>query len=255
MAISVECSACGQSYRLKDEMAGRRIRCKACQTPIEVPLSETEEEWGETSWPANGSGRGGASRKAKVVQKKSGNGKSVLVLIGGVAGLALIVALVWGLLNFLPSGDNQLADGTPAPTGSSWVKFTLPDGSASALFPGKVISAPALNGAMTFGAVVNGNAFAMSDKSPMEVTETYLEDKAKPADEMFSEGPDTTTSLETINGNRCFRETQMKDGKLQTVSATFVHNRRMYLVVIQGGSQNPLSAADVDYFLKSVTFY
>lgn len=255
MAISVECSACGQSYRLKDEMAGRRIRCKACQTPIEVPLSETEEEWGETSWPANGSGRGGASRKAKVVQKKSGNGKSVLVVIGGVAGLALIVALVWGLLNFLPSGDNQLADGTPAPTGSSWVKFTLPDGSASALFPGEVQSAPALNGAMIFVAIAKDTAFAMSDKSPMEVTETYLEDKAKPADDLFSPDPDTTSSLETINGNRCLRETRMKDGELHEVSVTFVHNRRIYLASIQGSSQKPLSTADVDYFLKSVTFH
>ncbi len=103
MAISVECSACGQSYRLKDEMAGRKIRCKGCQTPIEVPLAESEEEWGEASWPAKGSGHGGASRKTKAVQKKSGSNKSLVVVIGSVAGLVLLVALVWGLL-CLPSG-------------------------------------------------------------------------------------------------------------------------------------------------------
>ena len=236
-------------------MAGRKIRCKACQTPIEVPLAEAEDEWGETSWPATGSGRGGASRKTKAVPKKSGNGKSALIVVGAVVGLVLLVGAIWGLLKFLPSGNTQLADGTPAPAGSSWVKFTLPDGSASALFPGEVKSTPALNGAMIFGAFINGNAFVMSDKSPMEVNETYLDDKAKPAEDLFSPDPDTTSSLETINGNRCLRETRMKDGELHEVSVTFVHNRRIYLASIQGSSQNPLSTADVDYFLKSVTFH
>lgn len=255
MAISVECSACGQSYRLKDEMAGRKIRCKACQTPIEVPLSETEEEWGETSWPANRSGRGGESRKRKAVPKASGSGKSVLVVIGAVAGLLLIVGVVWGLLKFLPSGDAQPAAGTPATVESRWVKFTQPDGSVSALFPGAVQSSASLNGAMNYAAILDGNAFAMSDKSPMEVTETYLEDRAKPVEDIFSPGPDTTLSLETINGNRCLRETQMKDGELKKVTVTFVNNRRIYLAVIVRGSQNPLSPSDVEYFLKSVTFH
>ena len=255
MAISVECSACGQSYRLKDEMAGRKIRCKACQTPMEVPLSESEEEWGETSWPATGAGRGGASQRTKAVPKKSGNRKSVLVVIGAVAGLVLIVALVWGLLKFLPSGNNQLADGTPAPAESSWVKFTLPDGSASAVFPGEVKSHTLPNGAVSHMASVNGNGFALSDKSPMEVAEDYLERNAEATSVPTSSVNPAIQALETINGNRCLRKTVMSNGDLSQVMVTFIHNRRMYLAVITKGTQSSLSPSDVDEFLKSVTFH
>jgi hypothetical protein len=255
MAISVECSACGQTYRLKDEMAGRKIRCKACQTPIEVPVAEVEEEWGETSWPATGSGRGGASRKTKAVPKKSGNSKSVLIVVGAVAGLVLLVALVWGLLKFLPGGNTQLADGTPAPAGSSWVKFTLPDGSASAMFPGEVKSNALPNGAVSHMASVNGNGFALSDKSPMEVAEDYLERNAEATSVPTSSLNPATLALETINGNRCLRKTVMSNGDLSQVMVTFVHNRRMYLAVITKGTQSPLSPSDVDEFLKSVTFH
>ena len=36
MAISVHCQ-CGKTLRVKLEMAGRRVRCRYCKTPIEVP--------------------------------------------------------------------------------------------------------------------------------------------------------------------------------------------------------------------------
>ena len=262
MAISVECSACGQTYRLKAEMAGRKIRCKACQTPIEVPLAEAEE-WGEASWPASGSGRGGASRKTKAVPKQSGNGKSVLIVVGAVVGLVLLVGAIWGLLKFLPSGDTQLADGTstststPTPTaaGSSWVKFTLPDGTASALFPGAVKTNALPNGAMSHMASMNGNGFALSDKSPMEVSEDFLERTAESKGGAGDSGNETTQSLETINGNRCLKRTVKSNGDLSQVMVTFVHNRRMYIAVVTKGPQSSLSASDADNFLSSVTFH
>ena len=266
MAISVECSACGQTYRLKAEMAGRKIRCKACQTPIEVPLAEAEE-WGEASWPASGSGRGGASRKTKAVPKQSGNGKSVLIVVGAVVGLVLLVGAIWGLLKFLPSGDTQLADGTPTSTptstststptaaGSSWVKFTLPDGSASALFPGAVKTNALPNGAMSHMANMNGNGFALSDKSPMEVSENFLERTAESKGGAGDSDNETTQSLETINGNRCLKRTVKSNGDLSQVMVTFVHNRRMYIAVVTKGPQSSLSPSDADYFLSSVTFH
>lgn len=263
MAIPVECSACGQSYRLKAEMAGRRIRCKACQTPIEVPLAESEEEWGEASWPATGPARGGTSRKAKAVQKKSGSNKSLVVVIGSGAGLVLLVALVWGLLKFLPSGDKQLADGTPAAPASaapaaaesSWAKFTLPDGSASAIFPGAVTSKTLPNGAVTHAALVNGSGFALSDKSPMEVPEDFLERTAEASNAPGTSPNDMTQSLETINGTRCIRKTVIVDGSLNQVMVTFVHNRHMYIAVVTKGPQGAPAPDDVERFLNSVTFH
>jgi hypothetical protein len=41
MPIAVTCE-CGKNLRLKDELAGRRIRCPACQAVFRVPLSATK---------------------------------------------------------------------------------------------------------------------------------------------------------------------------------------------------------------------
>jgi hypothetical protein len=43
MPIAIQC-ACGKSYRAPDEMAGRKIRCKACHVAIDVPRPEMDEE-------------------------------------------------------------------------------------------------------------------------------------------------------------------------------------------------------------------
>lgn len=43
MAISLGCEECGKEYRVKDELAGKRIKCKECEAVITIPLSEVEE--------------------------------------------------------------------------------------------------------------------------------------------------------------------------------------------------------------------
>lgn len=144
------------------------------------------------------------------MHEKSASGKSLWLWFGVGIGALVLVGLIWGLLTFLPSSANRLADGTPAPAGSTWVKFTLPDGSASALFPGAVTSTTLPNGVMSHASVVNGTIFALSDKSPMEVSEDFLEKMATPAGSPGLPEDENTMSLETISGNRCLRKTLMK---------------------------------------------
>jgi hypothetical protein len=43
MAIALSCD-CGRSLRLKDELAGRKIRCPSCDTSLTVPTPETNAE-------------------------------------------------------------------------------------------------------------------------------------------------------------------------------------------------------------------
>jgi|ERR1051326_6767086 hypothetical protein len=45
MPISTTCS-CGKSYRLKDEVAGKRVRCAQCGSVFEVPASDADVETG-----------------------------------------------------------------------------------------------------------------------------------------------------------------------------------------------------------------
>jgi predicted Zn finger-like uncharacterized protein len=37
MTIEISCEKCGQGYRLKDELAGRKVKCKSCQAVFVVP--------------------------------------------------------------------------------------------------------------------------------------------------------------------------------------------------------------------------
>lgn len=44
MAISFACVECGKKLRAPDNLAGKRIKCPACQTPATVPFPETAED-------------------------------------------------------------------------------------------------------------------------------------------------------------------------------------------------------------------
>jgi hypothetical protein len=37
MPISADCPQCGKTYRVKDDFAGKKFRCKACQAVVSVP--------------------------------------------------------------------------------------------------------------------------------------------------------------------------------------------------------------------------
>lgn len=117
MALHVSCTGCGKDYTLKDEFAGKRFRCKACETVNQAPeleeeLEETfaeagdededeadEEEFSQpaTKRPArNGAGKrkaaaGGMKNMRAVVIALVG-----LIAIGGtVGGMALVRSDFW----------------------------------------------------------------------------------------------------------------------------------------------------------------
>ena len=49
MAIETQCGQCGKRYRVKDELAGRRIKCKQCGAKIVVedPFAAADD-WGSS---------------------------------------------------------------------------------------------------------------------------------------------------------------------------------------------------------------
>lgn len=94
MAIEVSCRKCGKAYRVREERAGTKIRCKECQATIAVPSVDHEENvdefGGEASWgqeqPRSLPGRS-RTKAAKVAT--SGVGFTIRKLFGV---LALLVA-------------------------------------------------------------------------------------------------------------------------------------------------------------------
>ena len=78
MTISVSCPDCFQEYSVKDELAGKKIRCKACQSIIKIAaaadqLDELEDVDDE---PALGSSRARSSKGSKAAQQTSKKKKS-----------------------------------------------------------------------------------------------------------------------------------------------------------------------------------
>ena len=41
--IKFECTKCGHSYRVSDNYAGKRVRCKQCSTVNQIPSPENEK--------------------------------------------------------------------------------------------------------------------------------------------------------------------------------------------------------------------
>ena len=49
MAIKVAC-ACGKKLSVKDEHAGRRVKCPSCKKPLQIPKPKVEEESYDDEW-------------------------------------------------------------------------------------------------------------------------------------------------------------------------------------------------------------
>ena len=117
MTISVSCPDCFQEYSVKDELAGKKIRCKACQSIIKIAaaadqLDELEDVDDE---PALGSSRARSSKGSKAAQQTSKKKKSTNPSVSsGIpwrgVGIPLGIALTLYLASkILPYGVLKLA--------------------------------------------------------------------------------------------------------------------------------------------------
>ena len=51
--IKFTCSKCAQSYRVSDEYAGKRVRCKSCKNVNTIPSPEQEVGKGDSIAASN----------------------------------------------------------------------------------------------------------------------------------------------------------------------------------------------------------
>lgn len=150
MTIETDCPKCGKEYRLKDEMAGRRFRCKACQSPVTIPdLDASGDDWeadflggldtavkserrSHAAEPLPVSGRKQPASGKKSGRKKTGGATAglmpVLKMVGGVLGAGVGFAIGFIVVRSLVSGSL----GGSAP---DWQTFTAPAGTYTAEFP------------------------------------------------------------------------------------------------------------------------
>ncbi|MDB5390036.1 MAG: hypothetical protein JWM11_5682 [Planctomycetaceae bacterium] len=144
MTIQVRCAECFQEFRVKDELAGKKIRCKGCQAVMTV--SEAEEmdadsddfgdDDGEEAPPIKSKrtqNQGGS--KSKKTGKKSGSKSratggnwswnrsrvfaAIAVLWGGAASIRNL------MVGFAPSGDRAYDNGLVIGIGFAGVMFVV----------------------------------------------------------------------------------------------------------------------------------
>lgn len=121
MSITVECRRCGRGYKVREEASGKRIECKECGTPIQVPrrkrpeyeddfLSDFDDEWDSPPAPRRTSSPPARRRASKRPKKRGGKRRKqgnqparTLALIGGIPfGLFLLFGVIGSILTGSP---------------------------------------------------------------------------------------------------------------------------------------------------------
>ena len=111
MAIEVTCDSCYASYKVKNDRAGTRIRCKECDELIEVP-----DDGGEVESSGPALRRGGQSGGRKKKQESSNVGLFIGLGAAGFVGLIVLVMAARFLMKpgapiVLPQQAGQLPAG------------------------------------------------------------------------------------------------------------------------------------------------
>lgn len=98
MAIDTECKKCGETYRVKDELAGKKIRCKACSTVMLVPQLD-EDEWDEEVPEEELPPVRKSSKKAK--RKPSSDGMPISIMLAAICVVAMLATTGYQLLQMV----------------------------------------------------------------------------------------------------------------------------------------------------------
>ena len=110
MAIHVECETCGCRFRVRDDKAGRRVRCPECTEAVWVTEIDEFDDYQEPSRPQRRQRPSGSSRGRKRKRKQT---SAVPIFIAAGVGLVVVIGVV--LLFALRGGDDApvVADQNP----------------------------------------------------------------------------------------------------------------------------------------------
>jgi hypothetical protein len=110
MAIALACPACKRALKVKDELAGRKIKCPGCAAVLLVPGKKTESETRITAKKpspvpvaADDDDEPEDDERPKKKKKKKAAGNRGLLIGAAVGGVVVIVAIV---LFFMTRGDS-----------------------------------------------------------------------------------------------------------------------------------------------------
>tara|TARA_R110002111_G_scaffold257026_1_gene324950 strand:- start:100123 stop:101130 length:1008 start_codon:yes stop_codon:yes gene_type:complete len=115
MAIQFHCKKCGKGYKVGDDKAGRKIKCRQCAAPIQIPEADIEdlsEDWEDeeaeyTPAPRRRAPSASKSKSKPKRKNKSGSGSNQnILIIGGIVALLVVGGGGYFLFSFAKSGAN-----------------------------------------------------------------------------------------------------------------------------------------------------
>lgn len=104
MSIKFKCKKCGKGYKVGDEKAGKKIKCRQCAAPVKIPEPDVEdfsEDWEEEEYVPQPRRRTRSKPKQQSKKKSSSGSNQSLVIVGCVVG----TLVVGGIGFFLFSSD------------------------------------------------------------------------------------------------------------------------------------------------------
>jgi dienelactone hydrolase len=135
MSLTVDCPQCGKRYKVKDELAGKAIRCKECQATIRIPAAETDDEFSydpsemEADEPQDelppSRSKSKPAPKPVAKKKRASSGSSAWKWVLGIlGGFALVGVLCCGGAIWMGTrAVSQLTAGVPVPEGKSFSEW------------------------------------------------------------------------------------------------------------------------------------
>ncbi|MCA9016360.1 MAG: DUF1559 domain-containing protein [Planctomycetaceae bacterium] len=99
MTISFQCKKCGKNYKVSDDKAGRKFKCRQCDAPVQIPETDVDDlydDWEEEEVepaPAPRSRKRNTSKSKPSPKRKkktsAGSNQNLLIIIGVAALLSL----------------------------------------------------------------------------------------------------------------------------------------------------------------------
>lgn len=279
MPIGVTCDTCAAKYRVRDEVAGKQMRCKSCGAVIRIP-TEIEDDLEFLDEPADDDpppmpasrpgkrsarprdeeyaaepprARRPASRKNRSRSSSGGSGTGVAKIVGGVfsglIALGFVIRIVMAVVN-------------AAGAGAAWKTFSPPGAGFTVEMPGTPVRQTAQEkgvghqvwnaGSFRFGCSVSwvpldpNAALAVSTQPDlMYQTVAGAAQQAYPGSRM---SPLSPVTVDGVTG----REFTLTDGSKTSILRVFVNRGTLYAT--EAGHRGQTPPAEAARFHNSLHF-
>lgn len=137
MTISFKCKKCGKGYKVSDDKAGKKVKCRQCSALIRIPEAEIDdfsEDWEEEEASFTPPQRRRTRTKTKSKTKSKGKKKSSsnsnqgLLVVGGIVGFLVVGGIAFFLISsggdVMNSVANKVDQAVNSEGGAATVKIS-----------------------------------------------------------------------------------------------------------------------------------